>query len=418
MGRTERAPKGTAGLQGVQGGLSPEWSTRGKELMPTERCQTLPCAAARARSGVGKSLLIRRGKTNAPQRPSENHRASQGWGLSTAPPMAAPAYKQGQPPNPGGMQREGPAELRGPPRTPNANSSEFCGTFPSPSSGPTWDVGGCCPTPTPVWGPRPAGMGTDCYGDAAQGHTALPPHSAPAQRSTHTAPGSGAAHPHPKPIGCRGGAVRKAPQLQLPQWHRGADGSHGVGRSTWIFPPPPPCLSFPPDPQLSSQPLRQQLRRALRTPHSHPMDGDRPVRGSGHFPYNAAFGQTTPRGAPGGEPKPQSSARPPGRAVGRRCPSLTSSPRRAPHPKRSSSPGGQHCEPATSMAPRRGHREDGYGALIATTPRSGAAFGVAELFGAAALFGAVGPGALFHRGCEWAPATPPPVASTNGIAGA
>lgn len=248
MGRTERAPKGTAGLQGVQGGLSPEWSTRGKELMPTERCQTLPCAAARARSGVGKSLLIRRGKTNAPQRPSENHRASQGWGLSTAPPMAAPAYKQGQPPNPGGMQREGPAELRGPPRTPNANSSEFCGTFPSPSSGPTWDLGGCCPTPTPVWGPRPAGMGTDCYGDAAQGHTALPPHSAPAQRSTHTAPGSGAAHPHPKPIGCRGGAVRKAPQLQLPQWHRGADGSHGVGRSTWIFPPPPPVPQFPPRP--------------------------------------------------------------------------------------------------------------------------------------------------------------------------
>lgn len=216
--------------------------------MPTERCQTLPCAAARARSGVGKSLLIRRGKTNAPQRPSENHRASQGWGLSTAPPMAAPAYKQGQPPNPGGMQREGPAELRGPPRTPNANSSEFCGTFPSPSSGPTWDVGGCCPTPTPVWGPRPAGMGTDCYGDAAQGHTALPPHSAPAQRSTHTAPGSGATHPHPKPIGCRGGAVRKAPQLQLPQWHRGADGSHGVGRSTWIFPPPPPVPQFPPRP--------------------------------------------------------------------------------------------------------------------------------------------------------------------------
>lgn len=222
--------------------------------MPTERCQTLPCAAARARSGVGKSLLIRRGKTNAPQRPSENHRASQGWGLSTAPPMAAPAYKQGQPPNPGGMQREGPAELRGPPRTPNANSSEFCGTFPSPSSGPTWDVGGCCPTPTPVWGPRPTGMGTDCYGDAAQGHTALPPHSAPAQRSTHTAPGSGAAHPHPKPIGCRGGAVRKAPQLQLPQWHRGADGSHGVGRSTWIFPPPPRASVSPQTPNCPHNP--------------------------------------------------------------------------------------------------------------------------------------------------------------------
>lgn len=220
--------------------------------MPTERCQTLPCAAARARSGVGKSLLIRRGKTNAPQRPSENHRASQGWGLSTAPPMAAPAYKQGQPPNPGGMQREGPAELRGPPRTPNANSSEFCGTFPSPSSGPTWDVGGCCPTPTPVWGPRPAGMGTDCYGDAAQGHTALPPHSAPAQRSTHTAPGSGATHPIPNRSAAEGALCAKHPNFSSPNGTgeptgaTGWDAAHGYSR-----PPPPPCLSFPPDPQLS-----------------------------------------------------------------------------------------------------------------------------------------------------------------------
>lgn len=153
-------------------------------------------------------------------------------------------------------------------------------------------------------------------------------------------------------------------------------------------------------------------------PPSHPMQ----PRHSGAPAHCPALGRRKETHRGGGrrerqQPKPQTCARPRGRAVGQRCSFLTSSPRRAPHPKRSSSPGGQHCEPATSMTPRRGRREGGYGALITTTPRFGAAFGTAALFGAAALFRAVGPGALFHRGCEWAPVTPPPVVSTNGVAG-
>lgn len=415
MGRTERTPKGTAGLQG---GLSPEWSTRGKELMPTERCQTLPCAAARARSGVGKSLLIRRGKTNAPQRPSENHRASQGWGLSTAPPMAAPAYKQGQPPNPGGCSGRALQSCVDPPGPPMQTALSSAGPFPALRVAPHGTWGAAALHLHLYGGPDPLGWGLIAMGTQLR----VTPPSRPTQPQRSGAPTQrlavGRRTPIPNRSAAEGALCAKHPNFSSPNGTgeptgaTGWDAAHGYSR------PPPRASVSPQTPNCPPQPLRQQLRRALRTPHSHPMDGDRPIRGSGHFPYNAAFGQTTPRGAPGGEPKPQSSARPPGRAVGRRCPSLTSSPRRAPHPKRSSSPGGQHCEPATSMAPRRGHREDGYGALIATTPRSGAAFGVAELFGAAALFGAVGPGALFHRGCEWAPATPPPVASTNGIAGA
>lgn len=418
MGRTERAPKHTAGLQGVQGGLSPEWSTRGKELMPTERCQTLPCAAARARSGVGKSLLIRRGKTNAPQRPSENHRASQGWGLSTAPPMAAPAYKQGQPPNPGGCSGRALQSCVDPPGPPMQTALSSAGPFPALRVAPHGTWGAAALHLHLYGGPDPLGWGLIAMGTQLR----VTPPSRPTQPQRSGAPTQRLAVGRRTPSQTdrlqRGRCAQSTP-TSAPPMAPGSRREPRGGTQHMDIPAPPPRASVSPQtPNCPPQPLRQQLRRALRTPHSHPMDGDRPVRGSGHFPYNAAFGQTTPRGAPGGEPKPQSSARPPGRAVGRRCPSLTSSPRRAPHPKRSSSPGGQHCEPATSMAPRRGHREDGYGALIATTPRSGAAFGVAELFGAAALFGAVGPGALFHRGCEWAPATPPPVASTNGIAGA
>lgn len=85
------------------------------------------------------------------------------------------------------------------------------------------------------------------WGRSSGSHRPPAPLSPSAAEHPHSAWQWGDA-PHPKPIGCRGGAVRKAPQLQLPQWHRGADGSHGVGRSTWIFPPPPPVPQFPPRP--------------------------------------------------------------------------------------------------------------------------------------------------------------------------
>lgn len=251
MGRTERAPKGTAGLQGVQGGLSPEWSTRGKELMPTERCQTLPCAAARARSGVGKSLLIRRGKTNAPQRPSENHRASQGWGLSTAPPMAAPAYKQGQPPNPGGCSGRALQSCVDPPGPPMQTALSSAGPFPALRVAPHGTWGAAALHLHLYGGPDPLGWGLIAMGTQLR----VTPPSRPTQPQRSGAPTQrlavGRRTPIPNRSAAEGALCAKHPNFSSPNGTgeptgaTGWDAAHGYSR------PPPPCLSFPPDPQLS-----------------------------------------------------------------------------------------------------------------------------------------------------------------------
>lgn len=244
MGRTERTPKGTAGLQG---GLSPEWSTRGKELMPTERCQTLPCAAARARSGVGKSLLIRRGKTNAPQRPSENHRASQGWGLSTAPPMAAPAYKQGQPPNPGGCSRRALQSCMDPPGPPMQTALSSAGPFPALRVAPHGTWGAAALHLHLYGGPDPLGWGLIAMGTQLR----VTPPSRPTQPQRSGAPTQRLAVGRRTPSQTdrlqRGRCAQSTP-TSAPPMAPGSRREPRGGTQHMDIPAPPPCLSFPPRP--------------------------------------------------------------------------------------------------------------------------------------------------------------------------
>lgn len=244
MGRTERTPKGTAGLQG---GLSPEWSTRGKELMPTERCQTLPCAAARARSGVGKSLLIRRGKTNAPQRPSENHRASQGWGLSTAPPMAAPAYKQGQPPNPGGCSRRALQSCMDPPGPPMQTALSSAGPFPALRVAPHGTWGAAALHLHLYGGPDPLGWGLIAMGTQLR----VTPPSRPTQPQRSGAPTQRLAVGRRTPSQTdrlqRGRCAQSTP-TSAPPMAPGSRREPRGGTQHMDIPAPPPVPQFPPRP--------------------------------------------------------------------------------------------------------------------------------------------------------------------------
>lgn len=216
--------------------------------MPTERCQTLPCAAARARSGVGKSLLIRRGKTNAPQRPSENHRASQGWGLSTAPPMAAPAYKQGQPPNPGGCSGRALQSCVDPPGPPMQTALSSAGPFPALRVAPHGTWGAAALHLHLYGGPDPLGWGLIAMGTQLR----VTPPSRPTQPQRSGAPTQhlavGRRTPIPNRSAAEGALCAKHPNFSSPNGTgeptgaTGWDAAHGYSR------PPPPCLSFPPRP--------------------------------------------------------------------------------------------------------------------------------------------------------------------------
>lgn len=167
-------------------------------------------------------------------------------------------------------------------------------------------------------------------------------------------------------------------------------------------PPPPPAsvsLWFPPRPGgRTPTPLRTRSRRVLETPKPpraatptpptraeppHPQVLPTPPSPPPwpSNPTNTPESRASTRGAPdphpcrtpqrshqheqGGQrgsstaPQPSSVLALPAPSPRAASPALTSSPRSAPHPKRSSSPEGQRCEPATSMAPGWGHRARG-----------------------------------------------------------